>query len=117
KQRPVEQVSTSVSLWQKFGAARQAAKKLVGPTPAPLRPRKKSPKNEVRLAFYANGDPYSYTSLEQHAAQITHVCPEWMSMVNGMGDLQVDADPRVPKLCANRGIVLLPLLTNLIGDT
>ena len=46
---------------------------------------KKSPNNEVRLAFYANGDPYSYASLEQHAAQITHLCPEWMTVINGSG--------------------------------
>src|SRR5919204_136687 len=118
KQNPADQLSPSSLLWQKFAAARQAARKLAGAAPAPpLRPRKKSPNNEVRLAFYANGDPYSYTSLEQHASQITHVCPEWMSMVNGVGDLQIDADARVPKLAQNKGIALMPLLTNLVGDT
>ena len=118
KQNPAGQVSTGSLLWQKFGAARQAAKKLGGPTPAPpARPRKKSPDSEVRLAFYTNGDPYSYASLQQHAAQITHVCPEWMTVINGMGELQIDADPRLPKLAANKGIALMPLLTNLVGDT
>ena len=110
-------VSATSLLWQKFGAARQAAKK-TSPSPAvPARPRKKVPPNEVRLAFYSGGDPYSYTSLEQHAAQITHVCPEWITVVNGMGDLQIDPDSRLPKLCANRGIALMPLLSNLVGDT
>src|SRR5207302_10317415 len=118
KQNPAGQVAPSSLLWQKFGAARQAAKKLGGPTPVPTaKPRKKSPANEVRLAFYTNGDPYSYASLEQHAAQITHLCPEWMSVVNGMGDLQIDVDNRLPKLAASKGIVLMPLLTNLVGDT
>src|ERR1039457_2517971 len=60
---------------------------------------------------------YSYTSLEEHAAQITHVCPEWMAVANGMGDLQVDPDVRIPKLAASKGIALMPLLTNLVGDT
>src|SRR5947209_12145596 len=74
KENPAGQVTPSSLLWQKFGAARQAAKKLGGPAqPPPARPRKKSPDNEVRLAFYTNGDPYSYASLEQHAAQITHL--------------------------------------------
>ncbi|PYJ24675.1 MAG: hypothetical protein DME91_07890, partial [Verrucomicrobia bacterium] len=78
KENPAGQISAASLLWQKFGAARQAAKKVGKPTPAtPARPRKKSPDNEVRLAFYTNGDPYSYASLQQHAAQITHVCPEW----------------------------------------
>src|SRR5437867_4475977 len=118
KENPAGQLSPSSLLWQKFGAARQAAKKLGGPAPTPSpRPRKKSPNNEVRLAFYTNGDPYSYASLEQHASQITHLCPEWMTVINGLGELQIDADPRLPKLAANKGIALMPLLTNLVGDT
>jgi peptidoglycan-N-acetylglucosamine deacetylase len=117
KQNPAGPVPATSLLWQKFGAAKQAAKKMGGPTPAPpVKPRRKAPPNEVRLAFYTNGDPYSYTSLERHAAQITHVCPEWMSVVNGLGDLQVDADARIPKLAAKTGMKLLPLLTNLVGD-
>src|SRR5216684_2661744 len=103
KENPAGQFSPGSLLWQKFGQAREAAKKLGGPKPAPpARPRKKSPDNEVRLAFYTNGDPYSYASLQQHAAQITHVCPEWMAMTNGTGDLQIDADSRLPKLAASK---------------
>lgn len=117
KKDQVAQTAPNSLLWQKFGAARAAAKKLGLPTPVPAaKPRKKSPDNEVRLAFYTNGDPYSYASLEQHAAQITHVCPEWMVVTNGAGDLRVDADNRLPKLAASKGIALMPLLTNLVGD-
>src|SRR5216110_1911252 len=117
KQNPAGQLSPASLLWQKFGAARQAAKKLAGtaPTPSP-RPRKKPPDNEVRLAFYTNGDPYSYASLQQHAAQITHLCPEWMTVIDGMGDLQIDGDTRLLKLASNKGIALMPLLTNLVGE-
>jgi len=78
KANPASQIAPTSSLWQKFGAAKQAAKKLAGvtPTPAPpAKPRKKAPPNEVRLAYYTNGDPYSYTSLEEHASLITHLCP------------------------------------------
>ena len=38
-------------------------------------------------------------------------------MTNGSGDLQIDADNRLPKLAASKGIALMPLLTNLVGDT
>ena len=61
RENPAGQVSPASLLWQKFSAARQAAKKLAGPAPTPSpRPRKKAPDNEVRLAFYINGDPYSF---------------------------------------------------------
>ncbi len=117
KANPAGQVSPASLLWQKFGAAKQAAKKNPGPTPAPpAKPRKKAPPNEVRLAFYTNGDPYSYTSLEEHASLITHLCPEWITVTNGLGDVQIDADSRLPKFCASKGITLMPLLTNLAGD-
>ncbi|MEP7071888.1 MAG: hypothetical protein ABI839_05840, partial [Verrucomicrobiota bacterium] len=124
KQNPAGQApSPTAFLWQKFQAAKHAARKVAVPnskatataTPVPL--RRKTASSEVRLAFYTNGDPYSFKSLEQHAAQITHVCPEWMSMVNGTGDLQIDPDPRVPKLAASKGFAVLPLLTNLVGDS
>jgi cellulose synthase/poly-beta-1,6-N-acetylglucosamine synthase-like glycosyltransferase/peptidoglycan/xylan/chitin deacetylase (PgdA/CDA1 family)/spore germination protein YaaH len=118
KQNPAGQLSPASLLWQKFSATRQAAKKLAGtaPTTSP-RPRKKPPANEVRLAFYVNDDPDSYASLQQHAAQITHVCPEWMTVIDGMGNLQIDSDSRVSKLATTKGIALMPLLTNLVGDT
>src|SRR5437773_3030398 len=119
KENPAGQLSASSLLWQKFGAARQAAKKLAGtaPTAPPKRlAGKKPPDNEVRLAFYTNGDPYSYASLQQHAAQITHLCPEWMTVIDGMGDLQIDGDTRLLKLASNKGIALMPLLTNLVGE-
>jgi cellulose synthase/poly-beta-1,6-N-acetylglucosamine synthase-like glycosyltransferase/peptidoglycan/xylan/chitin deacetylase (PgdA/CDA1 family)/spore germination protein YaaH len=119
RQNPAAQLPAGGALWQKFAAARQAAtKKAATSTPAPAtHPRKKPPINEVRLAFYTNGDAYSYASVEQHAGQITHVCPEWMAVVNGAGELQIDPDARILKLAANKGIALMPLLTNLVGDT
>jgi cellulose synthase/poly-beta-1,6-N-acetylglucosamine synthase-like glycosyltransferase/peptidoglycan/xylan/chitin deacetylase (PgdA/CDA1 family)/spore germination protein YaaH len=118
KENPAGQVSPASLLWQKFSEARQAARKLAGAAPTTFpRPRKKPPDNEVRLAFYTNGDPYSYASLQEHVAQITHLCPEWMTVINGMGDLQIDGDTRLLKLVATKGIALMPLLTNLVGDT
>lgn len=118
KANPAGQPPVNLTLWAKFAAARLAAKKPPGPAPSPpAHPRKKSQDNEVRLAFYTNGDPYSFSSLEQYASQITHLCPEWMAMTNGSGDLQIDADSRLPKLTASKGIALMPLLTNLVGDT
>jgi peptidoglycan-N-acetylglucosamine deacetylase len=118
KANPAGQVSATSLLWQKFGAAKQAAKKQIASVSTPpAKPRRKAPPNEVRLAYYANGDPYSFLSLEEHASLITHLCPEWISVIDGMGNIQIDADTRLPKFAASKGIALMPLLTNLVGDT
>lgn len=116
KKNPAGQLPPNVPLWEKFIAARTAAHKQ--PSPAgTAAPRKAATGGEVRLGFYTNGDPYSYRSLEQHAAQLTHVCPEWFALSDGLGNLQVDADIRIPKLAAAKGLALMPLLTNQVGDT
>ncbi len=112
KKNPAGQLQPNVPLWEKFIAARVAAKK----PPVPAASAKKLAGGEVRMAFYTNGDPYSYKSLEQHAAQLTHVCPEWFTLVDGLGNMQVDADVRLPKLAAAKGLALMPQLTNLVGD-
>jgi cellulose synthase/poly-beta-1,6-N-acetylglucosamine synthase-like glycosyltransferase/peptidoglycan/xylan/chitin deacetylase (PgdA/CDA1 family)/spore germination protein YaaH len=72
--------------------------------------------SEIRLGFYANWDENSYSSLEKHADQLTHVCPEWGALVDGLGTLQVDEDTRVERLAAAKGLVLMPLLTNRVDD-
>jgi cellulose synthase/poly-beta-1,6-N-acetylglucosamine synthase-like glycosyltransferase/peptidoglycan/xylan/chitin deacetylase (PgdA/CDA1 family)/spore germination protein YaaH len=71
---------------------------------------------EIRLGFYANWDANSYNSLEKHADQLTHVCPEWGELVDGLGTLRVDEDTRVERLAAAKGLVLMPLLTNMVDD-
>src|SRR5262245_65622798 len=40
-----------------------------------------------------------------------------MTVIDGMGNLQIDSDSRVSKVAASKGIALMPLLTNLVGDT
>ena len=115
EKNPAGQLSPNIPLWQKFVAARAAARKQPSrTTPVPL--ARKFAVGEVRLGFYANGDPYSYRSLERHAGELTHVCPEWFALVDGLGNLQIDADIRIPKLAAARGLALMPLLTNQVGD-
>ena len=117
KKNPAGQLPPNVPLWEKFIAARTAARKPSSPATPPPAARRAAGGGEVRMGFYTNGDPYSYQSLEQHAAQLTHVCPEWFALADGLGNLQVDADVRLPRLAAARGLALMPLLTNLVGDT
>ncbi len=113
KKNPAEQLPPSVPLWKKFLAARAAAHKQHA---LPPHPHRRAAGSEVHLGFYVNGDPYSYRSLLQHAGELTHVAPEWFSLVDGLGTLEIDADSRLPKLAAAKGFALMPLLTNLVGD-
>jgi spore germination protein YaaH len=115
KKNPAGQLPPSIPLWQKFLATRAAHKH--PSAPPVIHPKHRAPNSEVRMAFYANGDPYSYNSLVEHASQLTHVCPEWFSLVDGLGTLQIDADSRLPQLAAAKGFALMPLLTNMVGDT
>ncbi|MFZ1983111.1 MAG: glycosyltransferase [Desulfatitalea sp.] len=71
---------------------------------------------QVRLAFTVSWDPDSHRSFEQHAAQFTHVCPEWFSLVDGLGTIQSAPDPVVQQMAAERGVALMPLLRNLTDD-
>lgn len=72
---------------------------------------------EIRLGFYAGWDPASLVSLQQHAGELTHLSPKWLTVVDGEGTLEVAADDTVRELAKDAGIVLMPRLDNLRGDT
>src|SRR5260370_37463214 len=60
KENPAGQISPGSLLWQKFGQAREAARKIAGPTPTPpARHRQKSPDYGVRLPVFTSGAPYT----------------------------------------------------------
>ena len=71
---------------------------------------------KIRLGFYAGWDPNSLSSLQAHANQLTHVCSEWLIMVDGTGALYTKPDLTVQGIAKKNGIILLPLLTNLLND-
>ncbi len=82
----------------------------------PVHPPMKPPPKRLFLGFYADWDPNSLTSLQTHVHQLTHICPEWLVMTDGTGTLEAKPDPTVQKIAQANGIVLLPLLTNLLDD-
>jgi len=83
--------------------------------PALLQPLNTSTK-KLYLGFYASWDPNSLASLKAHAHQLTHVCSEWLIMEDGTGTLISKPDPTVQEIAKQNGIVLLPLLTNIMDD-
>jgi peptidoglycan-N-acetylglucosamine deacetylase len=78
----------------------------------PLRPSLR----KLFLGFYADWDPNSLASLKAHVHQLTHICPEWLTVTDGTGTLEAKPDPTVQKIAKDNGIILLPLLTNLSDD-
>ncbi len=73
-------------------------------------------KGEVRLGYYVDWDTNSYTSFEEHAASLTHVAPEWFTLVDTDSRLVTDPDQRLATFAASRNVVLMPLLQNLQGN-
>ena len=102
--------------WQKYVPTSQEATRLAN-LRHQLDPLPKKP-SEIHMGFYVNWDQNCYESLVNHADKLTHVCPqEWMSLVDGEGTIHVEADDRVERLAAAKGLVLMPMLSNLTEDT
>jgi cellulose synthase/poly-beta-1,6-N-acetylglucosamine synthase-like glycosyltransferase/peptidoglycan/xylan/chitin deacetylase (PgdA/CDA1 family)/spore germination protein YaaH len=90
-------------------------------TPAPKaasapRPAAGDSETDIRMAFTVDWDPDSHRSFASHAGEFTHVCPEWFTLVDGLGTLVSTPDPYVRDIAAKHGVILLPLLRNLLGD-
>jgi len=105
-----------VPLWLRFSKTKSLSP-ASSPSKAPAALEINSSIPEVHLAFYVSWDPDSYDSLVAHAGQLTHVSPEWLTLVDGEGTLKVKTDRQVQDVAKDKKIVLLPLLRNLVGDT
>jgi cellulose synthase/poly-beta-1,6-N-acetylglucosamine synthase-like glycosyltransferase/peptidoglycan/xylan/chitin deacetylase (PgdA/CDA1 family)/spore germination protein YaaH len=84
----------------------------VPPSPA----QKNLTGREIRLGFHVYWDPGSYEALNAHADNLTHVCPEWLTMIDGEGNLEVRPDSKAAELAKAKHLVLMPLLSNLTND-
>ncbi len=109
---------TPKPLWRRFIKGDRLQPAVVAPTGAQASRPTDSGHDElkVRLGFYVAWDPNSYEALAAHAGQLTHVCPEWLTIIDGEGTIVAKTDDRVAELAKERKIVLLPLLSNLVGD-
>lgn len=104
----------AVPLWVGFSKKRVPGTDPATP-PAPL--QKDRPGRKIRLGFYVDWDPGSYETLKSNAENLTHLCPEWLTMVDGEGNFEARPDKKAAKLAKEKQLVLLPLLSNLANDT
>ncbi len=68
---------------------------------------------EIRLGFYEGWDPDSLDSLKTHADQLTHICPDWLHLLDGSGTLKVRTEQEILRLSDSHQLQLIPLLRNL----
>ncbi len=122
--RPSPQKAT-IPLWQQFTKAGRhalappqavAQTHPAGPVPLPSPTRTSLAGREIRLGFYEGWDPASVDSLKAHADQLTHLCPDWLTLADSQGKLKSQTSQEVIDLAEDRGVTLMPLLRNLGSD-
>lgn len=82
-----------------------------------IRAQLQTSRSEIRLGLYVDWDPNSFTSLQKHAASLTHLAPEWFSLQGTDSRLVTDFEPRLTTFASAHGLTLMPILHNLQGST
>ncbi len=105
--------------WQKYS---KSAKNSIGGIPAaPVLPKAPlslhpNPAQGIRAGFFTEWDPASLRSFTEHASQLTHLCLEWGTIVDGEGTLSFQQiSPQVSRVALSHGVTLIPTLNNLVG--
>ena len=114
EQDPAQSLKPAPS-WQKHVPTSIAMQERLAKLRQDVSPQPKAP-TEIRLGFYVDWDPSCFQTLEQHAGELTHVAPERFTLIDGLGNLRVQDDVRLQRFAASRGLVLMPLLSNLVDD-
>ncbi|MBS0658619.1 MAG: glycosyltransferase [Verrucomicrobia bacterium] len=122
-QRPAEIMTANQGVrqpnWLRYKRAIEKQVKLAGRarTPAEKKTSVVQPGTdipEVRLAYFGSWDQASIRSLSTHGNQLTHVAVERYAIRWQGAELKVveQADSALDALAANRGIIVMPMLTN-----
>jgi cellulose synthase/poly-beta-1,6-N-acetylglucosamine synthase-like glycosyltransferase/spore germination protein YaaH/peptidoglycan/xylan/chitin deacetylase (PgdA/CDA1 family) len=80
-----------------------------------VHPRKAAsivPEQPLVFGFYVNWDPASKTSLRANLQHLTHLVPEWFTLLDGKGDISDDSDPEVIRICQDARLPILGMVTN-----
>ena len=64
------------------------------------------------FGYYVNWDAASVVSLRLHSRALTHLVPEWLTLLNGRGDVEDTSDPGVIRLARDEKLPILALVTN-----
>ncbi len=72
---------------------------------------------EVRAAILDDGDQRSLASFAAYAGELTHVCPEIMSVGGVPAHIRVEVEPSVLSLLHSSHAKMVPVMTNASGDS
>jgi len=116
KKNPHDNLYASKRTWQGFIAANQRTKDQTPPPYNKALSQKNNGKGVV-MGFYVGWDHNSLASLKRNAGRLTHVCPEWLSVVDSTGRLKEEEwDENFLKVIRDSRLALMPLLNNLKGE-
>ncbi len=101
--QPSARPPRTVEPWLNFQAKvqKKASKKAIHP--------------KISAALVAGWDPRSLESLAKHAENLTHVCPEMLSITGQPARLEADPDREALAAFRAARLKIVPLLTNLNG--
>jgi len=101
--------------WQRYMAQSRAAQERLAKLRGQLAQRPKQ-QREIRLGFYVDWDANAVIGLHQHANELTHLAPEWLTLSGPESRLNAEPDPALATFCAAHGLKVMPILRNLAGD-
>ena len=103
----------AIPLWSEF--SKQHTHKSASTTPLSALPKNRDGR-VIHLGFHVDWDPGSFEVLRAHADVLTHVCPEWFTMLDGEGNFETKPDNKAAELAKAKNLILMPLLSNLADD-
>src|SRR6185369_17104603 len=89
-----EQDDPNAINWEKYYRQSQTAQERLANIRRQVR---KAPvaKGQIRLGYYVEWDPNSFSSLEEHAGSLTHLAPECFSLEGTDSKLVTEIEPRI----------------------
>jgi len=71
---------------------------------------------QLLLGFLVQSDPRSLAAFEEQVSRLDVVVPDWFSLTGPTAKVAADIDPAVSARLRERGVAILPRVSNLAGD-
>ncbi|WP_028323793.1 polysaccharide deacetylase family protein [Desulfatirhabdium butyrativorans] len=102
--------------WMAFSRTASASPLFRSTEAMPPRLKLRKTTRPPRVGFVEEGFPAALVSLQNHAKSLTHVCTEWMSLVDTHAGLSVLPNPKVIEIARKNNLKVVLLLNNMLGN-